>query len=206
MKKDKTRSKQCPGFTVVEVLISVSVFAILSTMVVVNYRNGNKVQNLNQSVGIVEQTLRFAQNKALQSAGTQSCVSGTCTLNVPKAFGVYFQYPAGKELIIFADTKNQSGQSTPNNLYDVGQDEILEKRSLSNDIVLNSCQASAPACGVTPCSCSIAFTTNTGDVFINATSGSQVSANIELQNTKNTNKKNVLLNGITGVVEQDPNQ
>lgn len=59
--------KKYAGYTLIEILVVISLIALISTFVFVNFRGNNKEQLLNKTINQIQSSLKLAQNNA--SAG-----------------------------------------------------------------------------------------------------------------------------------------
>ena len=110
MAKNMMRQKQ--GFTLIELISSISIFVIISTVMVVNFREGERLSNLNYSARTVVQEVKRMQASALSSKS----VSGGISL--PQGFGIRFNKDDNRNFyFLFADKNN-------NKIYD-GVQELL---------------------------------------------------------------------------------
>lgn len=66
------------GFTLLELLITISIITILFTIGIASYQNFNRTQIVNQTVKELKENLRLVQSKALSGEKTSAC--GTNTL------------------------------------------------------------------------------------------------------------------------------
>lgn len=122
------------GFTLTELLVSMSILMVITTMAVVNFRNAQYADELRFAAENIAAELRRAQSFALISrtiphcrqAGDQNgqfcfsgnnieCGGGSCTDQAPKGgWGVYVDgNPDQQELVFYADTGNtdRTGES-----------------------------------------------------------------------------------------------
>lgn len=74
----KRNYQSCPGFTLVELLIVISVTAIVTAIGIASYVDFNRAQIVNQAAKKIAQDLRMAQSLA---ANNQKPPSGCGTLN-----------------------------------------------------------------------------------------------------------------------------
>lgn len=73
----KTRAfARVKGFTLIEILVAITVIGILSGVGIASYQNYNRRQILSQTAQDLANTLRFAQDKAL--SGEKDCASAYC--------------------------------------------------------------------------------------------------------------------------------
>ena len=99
------------GFTLIEVIVSIGIFAMLTTLVYANFRQGEKQEELNQSALELADNLRRVQNLGMSGQVTKFChdgnyrlqrcqtdsdcvigepTGGECAYGVPKGgYGVY---------------------------------------------------------------------------------------------------------------------
>ena len=99
------------GFTIVDLLISIAIFGLITASVLVNFRAGARNDSVRQSANITLSFLRRAQTMTLSG---ELLNDGT----FPKGgYGVRFDSSDTDTLILFAD-KN----STPNHKYDAGEE------------------------------------------------------------------------------------
>jgi prepilin-type N-terminal cleavage/methylation domain-containing protein len=83
MKKCKSKnlaftliSKACKGFTIIELLITISVLALLLTIGLVYYQDFNRRQIINQAAKDLKSNLRLAQSRALAGEKPQGWCGG----------------------------------------------------------------------------------------------------------------------------------
>lgn len=68
--------KDCLGFTLIEILVTIGVIALLSGIGLASYNQFNRKQILDQAAKTLKSDLRLAQSKAL--AGLKDCTVGVC--------------------------------------------------------------------------------------------------------------------------------
>ncbi|MFH1366926.1 MAG: prepilin-type N-terminal cleavage/methylation domain-containing protein [Patescibacteria group bacterium] len=116
------------GFTLIEILISFGIFAILMGIVLSGFMDTRKLERLRQSALELVSTLQKAQNYAL----TGYAVSGIVPVG---GYGVHFNLdlvnPANTEYFIFADTYSVNSTT---NLCDDTQGNQRYDNLLSNPI------------------------------------------------------------------------
>jgi prepilin-type N-terminal cleavage/methylation domain-containing protein len=96
------------GFTMMELLVSVSIIALLMGIFITNYRGGSRQLELSLAAQKLASDIRLAQNKCLGSAEYNGAVP-------EGGWGIYFDKSVNnKRYLIFADLNN-------NKLYDVGE-------------------------------------------------------------------------------------
>ncbi len=144
------------GFTIIELLVSMGIFIVVTTMVVANFRAGSRSDELKIAAETLVSNLRRAQNMALAGQLTNG-------MTPQGGYGVYFKLADVDHYVIFA---NNSG----NLVYDDGEAladgvitlplnvklEKIEKSSgaaLFGDVVFKPPKPVIYICktGVTPC-------------------------------------------------------
>ena len=96
------------GLTLVEVLVTVSMLALLSSMMIFNYPRFSENYRLDSAASAVAAILNEAESRALGIAGSTS--------GVFPGFGVYFDVSTPSEYILFSD------ETPANGLYDAGEE------------------------------------------------------------------------------------
>ena|SRR3990167_987720 len=177
------------GFTLVEILVSMSIFVILVALVFANYRYGNSAQNLEQAPRELQAKLRFVQNLAL----TGKDYDGT---TVPPAYGIHFSYPGGSEFITFADTNDDK-------LYIQGTDTILETITMPNKVTMASCEEPpVQTCDTQQsCQCDIIFTAGDASIFIKQQPAADANAKVTFESGVTGKQKTVVVNAQSGIIE-----
>lgn len=82
------------GFTIIELLVVIVIITIISGVVVVNFRKGERGNKLQRSAQQVVQSIRKAQNMALSSVEVRD--------NIYYYYGVYFNINTPNYFYIFA--------------------------------------------------------------------------------------------------------
>ena len=179
------------GFTLIEILVSMSIFAILVTVIFANYRYGNSAQNLEQAPRELQSKLRFVQNLALTGKDYNDTT-------IPPAYGVHFSYPGGTEFITFADTDDDKR-------YVEDNDTILETFKLPAKITLDSCEdPPVPTCNTEQsCQCDIVFTAGDADIFIKQQPAASGNAKFIFRSAATGKQKSVSLKAQSGIIDID---
>jgi type II secretory pathway pseudopilin PulG len=84
------------GFTLVDLIISIGIFGVITAMVMVNYRAGNRNDTVRQSASISASVLRRAQTMTLTGALTAGVFP-------QGGYGVRFDEADNNTMILFAD-------------------------------------------------------------------------------------------------------
>lgn len=95
------------GFTIIELLVSLGIFVVVTTMVVANFRAGSRSDELKITAETLVSNLRRAQNMALAGQLTDG-------VTPPGGYGVYVKLAEADRYVIFADKNG-------NLVYDDGE-------------------------------------------------------------------------------------
>lgn len=95
------------GFTIIELLVSLGIFIVVTAMVVTNFRGGSRSDELKIAAETIASNLRRVQNMAL--AG--ELIDG---VTPPGGYGIYFNLATSDRYILFADKNG-------NRAYDVNE-------------------------------------------------------------------------------------
>jgi prepilin-type N-terminal cleavage/methylation domain-containing protein len=124
--REKTRQQR--GFTLLELLVSAFIIALVSGIFMVNYHSTNKRSELTMIKQKLASDIRMAQNNSLGSK-TYDGDGG----HTPKGgWGVHFDLSNPRQYIIFADKNDLDGNKT----YDVG--EAVESKNLPAGVAIDS--------------------------------------------------------------------
>lgn len=97
------------GFTLVELLVSIGIIAVVTSAFLISYNQYKKSANLNMATQEIVSNIRRVQNYALAS---KEDASGS----IPDGgWGIYFDVANNDELIVFADTNS-------NGVYNLGEE------------------------------------------------------------------------------------
>lgn len=113
------------AFTIVDLLVSIAVFGLVTASVLVNFRAGARNDSVRQSADIAANFLRRAQTMTLSG---ELLSDGTFPNG---GYGVRFDSADTNTLILFAD-KN----STPNHEYDAGEE--INTQDLADEAYFNA--------------------------------------------------------------------
>lgn len=118
------------GFTIIEMVIVMAVIAVITTVVLVEYRSGAKVNRLQLAAQQVATDLKEAQNLSLSSQKSNGDIP-------PGGYGVsFYPYePNNRSYILFAD-------EDANKEYDTGEE--VRTVNLPEGIEISSTQGAAP--------------------------------------------------------------
>jgi len=105
------------GFTLIEILVVVFIVGLLSTILVVNWRNNEKMYLIQRTAQEIAQNIRIVQDMALAGktfgSGTGTCLSVPCY-----SYGVNFSMSTKNNYINFGDKNNNNTyQEPPSDLF-----------------------------------------------------------------------------------------
>lgn len=100
------------GFSLIELLVTISIIVLLSGMVFVGYRSGERQLMLNRAASKLAQDIRRVEGMALS---TEKCCGGI----IPGGgYGIYLGNAGDTSYLLYADI------SVPNEQYDAGDQTI----------------------------------------------------------------------------------
>jgi prepilin-type N-terminal cleavage/methylation domain-containing protein len=193
------------GFTLVELLVVMSIILILTSLFILNQQRFNSSTVLRTLAYSVALSVRQAQ--VYGTSVRENAPGAFDTNSAARGYGIYFSSASPTTYILFADS---STSVTPNNgTYDSGTDTIVQTYKLSSGYTINNfCVVNAS--NVSTCSPSISsmsilfrrpdpdscFSTNTNPNIcaINATP-LYTSAYVQIKSNSDTRGVNVTLTG-----------
>lgn len=194
------------GFTLVEMLISLAIFAVITAMAVANFRAGEQGDELRVSARLVASTVRRAQTQSVAGSSVffchggadegkmcltgedTECNGGLCTMDIPDSWGVHISTLGGenRELIVFADTND-------NRRYDTG--EAVRFESISPGPFVNVASVTPNDAGVID----IIFTPPKPKTYFNDSIIDGI-ATVVLEHQHTGTQMSVTVNRISGLV------
>ena len=129
MKKD--------GFTLTELLVITAIVSLMSTLILANYRAGERQFSLVSSSHKLAQDLRRIEELSMSLKEFQGC-----TDPVPSGYGIYLKNGTAdekKHYILFADCK------PGNQDYDPASDGLVEEISFDGEVEIYSLSPMAPS-------------------------------------------------------------
>lgn len=117
--------KDSKGFTLLELLVVFIIIAIVSSILLVNYRNTGQQFAVQRSAHKLAQDIRRASEMAMAA---QECCGGI----VPPGYGIFLQ-GGSSNYILYADTQPSSG-----NEFYTSADSRLETINLESGVTIQS--------------------------------------------------------------------
>lgn len=111
------------GFTLIEIMVTIFIIAMVSSIMVVNWRKNEKRYQLQMAVQGIIQNIRKAQDMALtgKKIGSE---------DVPPSYGVYFDKQDADNYIIFGDKNG-------NNTYQPADDISIDNISIESGVEIS---------------------------------------------------------------------
>lgn len=144
-------NRHSTGFTLIELIISIAIFAAMTALVIARYGTFNQNTLVTNVAYDMALTLKTAQTYGLSVKSSDPAAS-----NFTAAYGIHFDMHKPTNFIFFADSNSPS-----NHKYDSSPDEAITTYSLnSNSKISNICL------GIDPATCSLSgYTLSATDVF-----------------------------------------
>jgi len=120
--KDICNLRKGEGFTLIEMMVVIFIFTTILSMVLINFRKGERLSEFRITTDQVASTLRQAQTQALTGIGTQDRMS--------QGYGVYFDLDTPGKYIIFKNAVTDLS-------YNEGDDEIIETVFLPDEVYIS---------------------------------------------------------------------
>lgn len=124
------------GFTLVELLISIGIFLLITSLVIVNFRQGQYRDELMGSAELIENALREAQTLTTTGA-TVTCPGDSVSAVPPGGFGLSAMGP--DNVIVFADC-----EEPPTYTYAAADDLVIRTLKLAGNVEINAFDPAGP--------------------------------------------------------------
>lgn len=187
------------GFTLVELLVSISIFSVISGFVLVNFRAGVRKDELRLAADRTTSVAHEALARATAGTGVDVCIvntvstvvpqgttgctnGGILTRQMPPGWGILFGIGMPDGITLFADLNN-------NQLFDLGEAYSTEPFSASSFV---QAAAATPAGQQTV----VVFSLPNPDIHINA-DASQTEASLSLTHTVDGGQRTIHINRIS---------
>jgi len=200
------------GFTLVEMLVSLAIFGVITGFVMANLRVGGQGDELRissqlvasairrvQTMAVAGQTVYFCRqtgelvgSKLCPTGQDAECPEGTCAKEIPPGgFGVHFSTAAGSErtIITFADLDRDYG-------YDAGEE--IRRDSVSSGALVGVSTLQP----VTDDQLDIVFAPNAMAVYFNKSTETAI-ATIVVRHSHTGAAKRVIVNSLSGQISAE---
>ncbi len=194
------------GFTMVELLISISIFILITAVVILNFSSGKYRDELTSAGSLVQSAVREAQT--FTSAGSTAACPGLPVGTPQNGYGVYLDQPFGvaPEVIIFADCESTVSYLT----YSASDDALVRRVILPPRVTFTTlgvtCLSSPCSTAVAPPPLHIVFSPVSETVAVNRTKDYNGEALIKLTHDKSGRSVTLKINAYTGQVFLGPLQ
>jgi Tfp pilus assembly protein FimT len=166
------------GFTIIELLVSLGIFIIITTMVVANFRAGSRGDDLRISAEAMVSNLRKAQNMALAGQPTNDIIP-------PGGYGLYFNLATPDRYVIFADVNG-------NLAYDSGEALVDGLVTLPREVRITS---------VSPVIIStVVFKPPKPTIYING-GPTEAALSVTIKHTSSEQTRTVTVNRVSGRID-----
>lgn len=203
------RINRAAGFTLIEMLVSLSIFAVMTGFLMASFRTGKQADELRIASQVGMTVIRRTQTRALAGStvkicrggsrdlkicptgAAEDCPGGICSTEVPLGYGVRFDTAAGASsaAIEYADTNG-------NMTYDDGEEIQKTPLSTTPNVTVKT---------VTPSNdgrLDIIFVPPRPTIFLNGVT-TTATATIELTHSASGETRTVQLNRISGQISSD---
>jgi prepilin-type N-terminal cleavage/methylation domain-containing protein len=182
LKNNKNEKQQ--GFTLVEMVATISIMMLISSLILANYRSGEKSIKLSSAANQLASRVRLAENYAINLKEDQS---GT----VPAGgWGVYVQQGTGAYFLF----KDSDGSGDCANNCNSASPERSQSFVLPNNITVTAINPNNAGRG------NIAFNPPDPNVLVNGLNDTDIE--ITIRSSENNNTKKIKVNSY-GLVEQE---
>ncbi len=191
------------GFTLVEVLISVFIIGIISTVAVVGFQSARQDDNLRLMTMRLADALRNAQNYAQSGILTLSDESGTYkTFGAANGYGVLLEKGPPPKIFLFVDNTNLSATPKEDNTWSASSDSKLNDISLDIDRQGSIEISSISIDGISVNDTDIVFKRPIAAVYFDGVQDKS-KAVITLRNKLNSHEKIITIDRITGRIDAE---
>lgn len=194
------------GFTLVEVVISVFIVGIISTIAVIGFQSARQDDQLRMATMRLADALRLAQNYAQSGILTLPIEGGGyVSLNSADGYGIVVEGPEPKAFM-YVDNRNMSvSPQVDNKYFGIGSAAVDQKIATLSFNVDNSDSIEIESIkldGSTVTSADIAFKRPTASVYID---GNQDKSNVVImfKNKKNNHTKTITVDRMTGRIDAE---
>ncbi len=201
------RSSATKGFTLVELLLSISIIGVITGMMMANFRGGQRSTEVRLASEILVDQIRSVQTSSLSgrlvsvcSGGSfnlrvcepknpvVSCTGGSCQKRVPTGYGIRFTTSPETSYLLFYDTDGDWR-------YDAGEDLATVPYVVGNNVRLTASSAGTPL--------DLVYTPPYGQVYVNGSSSGTPIVTLTLGHQFGTTTRHVNIFTLSGKIEHD---
>lgn len=195
------------GFTLVELLISISIIGVMTGMMLANFRSGQQSTELRLASDILVDQIRSVQTSSLSgrlvsvcSGGANdlkvcepktpavNCPGGTCQKRVPTGYGIRFTTASANSYTIFYDADGDLQ-------FDTGEDLASVPYISSNVVRLTAANAAIPL--------DLVYTPPYGKLYVNGSVPATPIVTLTLGHQFVNKTRHVNIYALSGKVEHD---
>lgn len=201
------RCSRSEGFTLVELLVSISVIGVITGLMMANFRGGQQSAEVRLAADILVGQLRAVQTSALSgrlvsvcSGGAQAldvcepkqpavtCDGGTCQKRVPSGYGIRLSSQAPSSFRIFYDTDDDKRYDDGEELADQPYVSTAAARFVTSD-------------GGDPLD--IVFTPPFGKIYVNGSAAGPTEVSLTIGHQFGNMSRHVTVYRLSGKIEHD---
>lgn len=197
---------QKPGFTLVELLVSLSILGVITGQMLANFRAGQRVSEVRFAAEILANQLRELQTNALTgrlglvcAGGSQNlmvceggkeppvaCEGGTCEERVPAGYGIRFSDASPESFLLFIDTDGDFR-------YDEGEELRALPYVSTGQVRFGGSTAASPL--------DIVFRPPFARAYVNGVPDAVTSVTVTLVHAVGPQERDVTVNLVTGKID-----
>jgi prepilin-type N-terminal cleavage/methylation domain-containing protein len=201
------RSLGAGGFTLVELLISISIVGVITGMMMANFRGGQHNTEVRLASDILVDQIRSVQTSSLSgrlvavcSGGSNNlsvcepkspavtCTGGVCQKRVPTGYGIRFTGTPDKSYILFYDTDGDWR-------YDGGEELTTTAYVATNNVRMSASSLGTPL--------DIVYAPPYGQVYVNGVTGAVPTVTLTLTHQFGSATRHVNIHTLSGKIDHD---
>jgi len=201
------RSSRSKGFTLVELLVSISIIGVITGMMMANFRGGQQSAEVRLATDILVGQLRSVQTSALAgrlaavcSGGSNdldvcepkdppvSCPGGVCQKRVPAGYGIRLTTATPTTYMLFYDTDGDQR-------YDTGEELSVAPYISTAATRYQGSTAGDPL--------DLVYTAPFGQLFVNGSASGPTTVSLTLGHQFGTMTRHVNVYRLSGKIEHD---
>ncbi len=195
------------GFTLVELLVSISIIGVITGMMMANFRGGQQHTEVRLASDILVDQIRSVQTSALSgrlvsvcSGGSNNlsvcepkspavaCTGGVCQKRVPTGYGIRLTSSPDKSYVLFYDTDGDWR-------YDAGEELATNAYVSTNLVRLSDSNLGTPI--------DLVYAPPYGQVYVNGILGSVATVTLTLTHQFGTATRHVTIHTLSGKIDHD---